>query len=70
MLDNQRDPQDMSSMLYVKKDRIYDKSDAVIEILRKLDFKFIAFFANLIPKFIRDTAYGFIATHRYRLMGV
>ena len=72
MVDSKRDPTDMSSMLLVQRDTIFDKSDAVIQIMRGLNspiLRILAFLVKLFPRFLRDGAYEWVAANRYRMMG-
>ena len=61
---------DPSSVLLVEGGRVYDRSTAVLRIARRLGgvcWLLVPFF--VVPKSIRDAAYGFIARHRYRWFG-
>ena len=74
MIDGNRDPKDMSSMLLVERGpRIYDKSTAVIKILKGMDSRILrtlGFFVQLIPWFLRDAAYSWVGENRYWIMGI
>ena len=60
----------ISSVILIKDQKVYTKTDAVIQIAKHLKgwpkiFRFIKF----IPKPIRDFGYELIANNRYRLFG-
>lgn len=60
---------DLSSVVFYDGVRFYKKSEAVLEIAKKLPIiRWVAFF-SIIPKFIRDGIYTFIAKNRYRVFG-
>lgn len=67
--------QSLSSVLYVREvgsdaERVYERSDAAVEILRDLGGLWIvASWFRVVPRVVRDAAYGFIATRRYRWFG-
>jgi predicted DCC family thiol-disulfide oxidoreductase YuxK len=51
-------------------ERIYDRSDAAIAILRDLGgiYRFLSL-VRLVPRPVRDALYDFVAAHRYRWFG-
>lgn len=58
------------SILLIKGHRFYDRSSAVLEILRDLSGLWPALYVlKIIPSFIRDAVYRLIATNRYRVFG-
>lgn len=60
----------LSSIIFVKNFKIYDRSSAILKILQTLGFPwnlFSIFF--LVPKPIRDFFYRLVSTNRYRLFG-
>jgi len=61
---------DFKSILLIKNGIIYDKSTAVLLIIKQLSnyYKFLYAFI-IIPAFIRDIIYNFIAKHRYNWFG-
>ena len=61
---------DFKSILLIKNGIIYDKSTAVLLIIKQLSnyYKFLYAFI-IIPAFIRDIVYNFIAKHRYNWFG-
>jgi len=49
---------------------IYKKSDAIIQITKRLKYyKIVSFIITLFPKLIRDSFYDFIAKNRYSIFG-
>lgn len=58
------------SIVLIKGNKIFTKSDAVLEITNDLSFgwRLLKFF-KFIPKNIRDWVYNFISRHRYKLFG-
>lgn len=64
------DQKAIASVILLDKEKVYTKTDAVIQIATHLNgwpkiFRFI----KLIPKPIRDFGYELIANNRYRLFG-
>ncbi|KAH7547391.1 hypothetical protein FEM48_Zijuj01G0304800 [Ziziphus jujuba var. spinosa] len=66
-----REPDDISSVVLVEKERSYIKSEAVLKIMEYIDLPFpqLAFFLQFIPLFIRDFAYDNVANNRYTIFG-
>uniref|UniRef100_A0A803LN26 Uncharacterized protein n=1 Tax=Chenopodium quinoa TaxID=63459 RepID=A0A803LN26_CHEQI len=66
-----RDPDDISSVVLVEKERSYIKSEAVLKIMEYINLPFpqLALFLNLVPLFIRDFAYDNLANNRYNIFG-
>lgn len=64
-------PQDyIHSVILLKKGKIYQNSDAVLEICRELPGGWkILYVLKIIPGFIRDFFYRLIAANRYKLFG-
>ena len=60
----------MRTIVLLKNDRLYYRSDAVLEICRDLSnpWPLLAIF-KVIPRFIRDAVYRFISKNRYRWFG-
>jgi len=50
---------------------LLSRSDAAIFILKQLSgiWRPVAFLLQLLPKFLRDSAYNVVARHRYRIFG-
>lgn len=64
------DPTDPDTILVVDGDRVWRDSDAVIAIYTGLGWPWrIAGAARLLPYWLRDGAYRWIARNRYRLFG-
>lgn len=64
------DPQNPSSMLVVEGDRVRQDSDAVLRIYEGLGLPWRLLGAlRLVPAFLRDPVYRWVARNRYRLFG-
>lgn len=64
------DSAEFKSMIFLDNDRVYQQSDAALRILSKLGGIYALFGIFLIvPRFIRDTVYNWVASNRYRLWG-
>ncbi len=60
----------MRSIVLIDGSRCLTKSDAVLEIARGLSTPWPLFGSlRLIPRFVRDAAYDFVARHRYHWFG-
>ena len=58
------------SVILIEKNKIFFKSDAGLRIQKKLKFPFPLFYGLIIvPKFIRDGIYEWIAGNRYKWFG-
>ena len=58
------------TMLYVENNIIYEKSTAIIKIIKQLPYPIkMLFIIKYIPKFIRDFTYEQIARNRYKIFG-
>ena len=59
-------PDSFDTLVYIRDKRYYLKSTAVLKILLKLGggWRFL-YLLIIIPRFIRDKVYDFIAKHRY-----
>ncbi|KAL8170791.1 hypothetical protein V2J09_022595 [Rumex salicifolius] len=66
-----RDPDDISSVVLVEKNRAYTKSEAVLKIMEYIDLPFpqLAFVLHFVPLFLRDFAYDNVANNRYAFFG-
>jgi predicted DCC family thiol-disulfide oxidoreductase YuxK len=64
------DPTDPTSMLVVDGDKVFRDSDAVLSIYEGLGlpWRLLGLF-RIVPAFIRDPAYRWVARNRYRLFG-
>ena len=59
---------DMTTVVFYTAGKFYFKSDAIIEVGRRLGgWKKLAVFLKIIPRFIRDSIYDFIARHRKKV---
>jgi predicted DCC family thiol-disulfide oxidoreductase YuxK len=70
MQEHRIDQKAIASVILIDNEKVYTKTDAVIQIATHLNgwpkiFRFI----KLIPKPIRDFGYDLIANNRYRLFG-
>ena len=61
---------EVSSVILIVDDEVYTESDAVLQILARLDppWSWVRFF-RFIPRRFRDACYRFIARSRYRWFG-
>jgi len=60
----------LSTIVLIRQERCYVRSDAILEIARKLDGIWpLIYAARIIPRFIRDGVYRLIARHRYSWFG-
>lgn len=64
-------PDDPASLLLVQDGRGYTDTDAIIRVLQGLGgrWKLVSGMMRLVPRFLRDPAYRWVAAHRYRLFG-
>lgn len=60
-----------SSILLVRNDRVYSRSDAAMHIFRALNgaWPVLYYLMAITPRFLRNAVYDWIADHRYRLFG-
>lgn len=62
--------EEVGTIYLLENDRLYDRSDAVLRIARHLGFPWsLAVVFLVIPRFIRDGVYHWIARNRYRWFG-
>jgi len=60
----------LNTILLIKNGKVYSKSSAALEIARDLGGLWPAFYVfKIVPTFIRDVVYDFIAKNRYRWFG-
>ena len=59
------------SVFLLWNEKLYDKSEAVLLILKLLGGRYYILYSigKCIPKYLRDVAYSFVAKHRYRWFG-
>lgn len=61
---------DLNSVVLVENGKLYDRSTAALRIARKLSSGWPVFYAFIIvPQFIRDGIYNWIAKNRYKWFG-
>jgi predicted DCC family thiol-disulfide oxidoreductase YuxK len=61
---------DYESFILLKGDKLYQKSDAALEVARLLGGVWWGLYVfKLIPRFLRDAVYSWIARHRYQWFG-
>ncbi len=61
---------DNQSVVFITSNSVYLQSDAALNILKNLGYPWkLGFMLILIPRFIRDAVYRFIARNRYRFFG-
>jgi predicted DCC family thiol-disulfide oxidoreductase YuxK len=64
------DKNSLYSIILLKEDKIYQRSDAALLIAKELQGGWSLLYAFIIfPRFIRDVVYNFIAKNRYRFFG-
>jgi predicted DCC family thiol-disulfide oxidoreductase YuxK len=65
------DPDDPLSFLLLEDRKGYTDTDAIVRILRSFGpgWKFIALLVSIVPRFVRDPLYRWIARNRYRMFG-
>ena len=64
------DTQKLDSIVLIENEKVYVKSSAALRIARKISNLWPLFFVLLIiPSFIRDGVYDFIAKNRYKWFG-
>lgn len=62
---------DLESVTLIEDGRCYSKSDAVIEVVRRLPFPWpLLSVFKIVPKFLRDPLYSLVARNRYRWFGM
>jgi predicted DCC family thiol-disulfide oxidoreductase YuxK len=58
------------SIILLKKNQFYYKSDAIIEIAKELPgFRLWMALLKIFPRFMRDFMYDIVARHRYKFFG-
>lgn len=61
---------DIDSIILIKDDRYFTKSDAILEILKDLSgYWFLFRIFKIVPKIMRDYLYNFISKNRYKFFG-
>jgi predicted DCC family thiol-disulfide oxidoreductase YuxK len=64
------DPDSLHTIVLIEEDQVFERSDAVLRIAKRLDgaWKFFSVL-KIIPKFLRDACYTLISSSRYRIFG-
>lgn len=67
---NDSESRTFDSIVALEGDKVYQKSDAALEIARKIDGIWKVFYIfKIIPAFLRNPVYDLIARNRYRIFG-
>ena len=68
ILENQKTVINMDTIYYLKGDKLYNRSSAALQIAKGLKGGYPLLFAfYIIPKFMRDPFYNFIAARRHKI---
>jgi predicted DCC family thiol-disulfide oxidoreductase YuxK len=60
----------MSTIILLKNEKIYNRSNAALEIARDLRFPWPLLYAfKIVPRFIRDWVYEIVSINRYNWFG-
>ncbi len=59
----------MDTFIFLENGRIYQKSTAALKVLRYLKYYNLLYPLIIIPAFLRDLIYSFIAGNRYKWFG-
>ncbi|MBD8067381.1 thiol-disulfide oxidoreductase DCC family protein [Bacillus sp. PS06] len=61
---------DIDSIVYIEEDRAYIKSNAALRISRHLEGMWkLASVLTVVPRFVRDPIYDYVAKNRYKWFG-
>ena len=62
---------ELSTIIFIEDKRIFYRSNAIIEILKKSNSKLrvLGFIIKIVPFFIREYVYEFVAKNRYSIFG-
>jgi predicted DCC family thiol-disulfide oxidoreductase YuxK len=64
------DESELNSFVLIDDSKIYTHSSAVLRVLKHLSFIWsVCYIFIILPKFIRDGVYNYIAKHRYKWFG-
>ncbi|MEL7020621.1 MAG: thiol-disulfide oxidoreductase DCC family protein [Bacteroidota bacterium] len=70
LLDHFQLSKNLDTVILVDRTKVYQKSDVAVQIGKRLGGAYrIITLLQLIPRFIRDHVYDYIARHRYRWFG-
>lgn len=59
---------ELDTLYFYKNGKIYDKSSGALRLAKELKFPYNLLFAfYIVPKFLRNTVYSFIAKRRHRI---
>ena len=60
----------MNTFIFLDNEKIFLRSDAALQVLKQLGGIYsLATIFFIVPKFIRDGVYNFVASHRYQWFG-
>lgn len=60
----------MNSFFLVEDGKVYERSTAALKVIKKLKGLWpLLYFFIIVPEFIRDSVYNWIASHRYQWFG-
>ena len=59
----------LTTIVFLKNGEVLIKSNAIIEILFTINFKLLGFLIKIVPVFMRDYVYDFVAKKRYSIFG-
>jgi predicted DCC family thiol-disulfide oxidoreductase YuxK len=64
------DAENFDTVVLVDGDRVFLRSDAPLEIARRIGGGWkLLFFLRIVPRFLRNAVYNFVARNRYRWFG-
>jgi predicted DCC family thiol-disulfide oxidoreductase YuxK len=64
------DHQSFHSIILITEGKVYQRSDAALEIAKKLNGAWPLFYGfKILPRFLRDAVYNLISRNRYKLFG-
>jgi predicted DCC family thiol-disulfide oxidoreductase YuxK len=70
MLKDREAPITMETIILLRGNQLFQRSDAALEIARKLSGAWpLVYGLKVVPRFIRDGVYNWIAKNRYRFFG-
>ena len=59
-----------NTIVYINENKVFIRSEAVLNILKRIGYPWKVMYVFIIlPQFVRDWVYNFIAKHRYTLFG-
>lgn len=65
-----RNPDELDTIILLEDGQVFDRSTAAVRIARRLRAPWpLAYALVVVPRFIRDPIYNWIARHRYRWFG-